>query len=130
MLFHTWCGRIDVDKYLLFGKSWLCDAHMSKKVLNIDWQSIQGAAVRKRILKLSKNEEGIVTCPVTTCLHLGFKSDRGARKHINTMHPWYLYFDQQPLINKSEYQTKANRLSRKKIRLLPRQLASTQIQWS
>ena len=79
---------------------------MSKKVLNIDWQSIQGAAVRKRILKLSKNEEGIVTCPVTTCLHLGFKSDRGARKHTNTMHPWYLYFDQQPLINKTELLSK------------------------
>ena len=80
-------------------------AQMSKKVLNIDWKSIQGAAVKKRILKLSKNDEGIFACPVTTCLHLGFKSDRGARKHINTMHPWYLYFNQQPLINKSEFLT-------------------------
>ena len=79
---------------------------MSKKVLNIDWQSVQGAAVRKRILKLVKNDEGIVTCPVTTCLHLGFKSDRGARKHINTVHPWYLYFDQQPPINKTEFMSK------------------------
>ena len=81
---------------------------MSKKVLNVDWKSIQGAAVKRRILKLSKNKEGIFACPVNACLHLGFKSDRGVRKHINTMHPWYLYFDQQPLINKSEYQTKAN----------------------
>ena len=62
--------------------------------------------MRKRILKLSKNDEGIVTCPVTTCLHLGFKSDRGARKHINTMHPWYLYFDEQPPINKTEFLSK------------------------
>ena len=81
---------------------------MSKKVLNVDWKSIQGAAVKRRILKLSKNEEGIFACPVNACLHLGFKSDRGARKHVNTMHPWYFYFDQQPLINKSEYQTTAN----------------------
>ena len=78
---------------------------MSRKVLNIDWKSIQGAAVQKRILKLSKNDEDIFPCPVSTCLHLGFKSDRGARKHINTMHPWYLYFNQQPLINKSEFLT-------------------------
>ena len=78
---------------------------MSKKVLNIDWKSIQGAAVKKRILKLSKNDEDIFPCPVNTCLHLGFKSDRGARKHINTMHPWYLYFNQQPSINKSEFLT-------------------------
>ena len=78
---------------------------MSRKVLNIDWKSIQGAAVQKRILKLTKNDEDIFACPVSTCLHLGFKSDRGARKHINTMHPWYLYFNQQPLINKSEFLT-------------------------
>ena len=78
---------------------------MSKKVLSVDWKSIQGAAVKKRILKLSKNDEDVFICPVTSCLHLGFKSDRGARKHINTMHPWYLYFNQQPLINKSEFLT-------------------------
>ena len=81
---------------------------MSKKVLNIDWKSIQGAAVKKRILKLSKNDDGIFACPVITCLHLGFSSDRGARKHINTMHPWYLYFNQQPLINKTEFLTEDN----------------------
>ena len=81
---------------------------MSKKVLNVDWKSVQGAAVKKRILKLSKNNEGIFLCPVIACLHLGFKSDRGLRKHINTMHPWYLYFDQQPLINKNEHRAEDN----------------------
>ena len=95
---------------------------MSKKVLNIDWQSVQGAAVRKRILKLVKNDEGIVTCPVTMCLHLGFKSDRGARKHINTAHPWYLYFDQQPPINKTEFlsKDKQKRKSTTQILTVPR----------
>ena len=48
------------------------DAYMSKKVLNVDWKSLQGAAVKKRILKLSKNNEGIFVCPVTACLHLAF----------------------------------------------------------
>ena len=66
-------------------------AVMSKKILNVDWKGIAGAAVKKRILKLTKNEEEeLYPCPVDSCLHLGFKSDRGARKHVNTMHPWYL----------------------------------------
>ena len=78
-------------------------AVMSKKILNVDWKGIAGAAVKKRILKLTKNEEELYPCPVDSCLHLGFKSDRGARKHVNTMHPWYLYFDQQPLIDRRDF---------------------------
>ena len=79
---------------------------MSKKILNVDWEGIAGAAVRKRILKLKRSEEGLFPCPVSSCLHLGFKSDRGARKHVNTVHPWYLYFDQQPPIDRKEFVNK------------------------
>ena len=75
---------------------------MRSKRLNVDWKSVDGAAVRRRILKLKRNEEGEYLCPVNTCLHVGFKSDRGLRKHLNTMHPWFFYFDEQPLINHSE----------------------------
>ena len=75
---------------------------MRSKRLNVDWKSVDGAAVRRRILKLKRNEEGEYLCPVNTCLHVGFKSDRGLRKHLNTMHPWFFYFDEQPLINRSE----------------------------
>ena len=79
---------------------------MSKKILNVDWRGIAGAAVKKRILKLKRNDEGLFPCPVSSCLHLGFKSDRGARKHVNTVHPWYLYFDQQPPIDRKEIVSK------------------------
>lgn len=75
---------------------------MRSKRLNVDWKSVDGAAVKKRILKLKRNEESYFLCPVTTCLHTGYKSDRGLRKHINTMHPWFFYFDEQPPINRSE----------------------------
>ena len=34
------------------------------------------------------------------CLHADFKSSRGLRKHINTKHPWYFYFDRQPEVKK------------------------------
>ena len=76
---------------------------MRSKVLNVDWKSIQGAAVKKRTLKLMRNDEGMINCPINTCLHTGFKSDRGARKHVNTVHPWYLFFDTQPPINRNEF---------------------------
>ena len=76
---------------------------MSKKLYCVDWKSVSGAASKKRMLKLQRNSDELYPCPVATCLHIGFKSDRGARKHLNTAHPWYFYFDQQPLITKSEF---------------------------
>ena len=71
-----------------------------KKLLNVDWQRVKGAAIRKRILRLKANADGFFICPIVTCLHVGFKSDRGLRKHIDTIHPWYFYFDKQPEINR------------------------------
>jgi hypothetical protein len=76
---------------------------MSKKLYCVDWKTVSGAASKKRMLKFQRNSDELYPCPVATCLHIGFKSDRGARKHINTAHPWYFYFDQQPLVTKSEF---------------------------
>ena len=75
---------------------------MPKKVLNVDWKLINGAAVKKRVLRLKRNADGYFLCPITICLHVGFKSDRGLRKHIDNAHPWYYYFDEQPVINRAE----------------------------
>ena len=85
---------------------------MSKKLYAIDWKTVNGAATKKRMLKLERSDDEVYPCPVATCLHIGFKSDRGVRKHINTVHPWYLYFDQQPLITKSEF-ISSNKAKRK-----------------
>ncbi len=54
-----------------------------KRTLHVQWRSIDGAAVKKRILHLQKNEEGTFTCPIDTCLVLNYSSIRGIRKHIN-----------------------------------------------
>jgi hypothetical protein len=75
---------------------------MPRKTLNVDWKSVEGAAVSKRMLKLTKDEEDKYVCPIEMCLHVGFKSDRGLRKHVNSIHPWYFYFDKQPAINRFE----------------------------
>ena len=67
------------------------------KHLKIDWSSIPNAFSKRRILKL-RSSEGKFSCNVENCLHDGFKSARGLRKHIESRHPWYFYFDSEPSI--------------------------------
>ena len=75
---------------------------MPKRVLSVNWKAVDGAAARKRILHLKSSSNGTFICPLQACLHLGFKSNRGLRKHINNTHPWYYFFDEQPTINKEQ----------------------------
>ena len=76
-----------------------------KRRLHIDYQKLEGAKTHKRVLHLLP-EEGIqqdtYVCPVVTCLHDPYKSVRGLRKHINSIHPWYFYFDEPPRIQRKE----------------------------
>ena len=76
-----------------------------KRCLHIDYQKLEGAKTHKRVLHLLP-EDGIqqetYVCPVGTCLHDPYKSVRGLRKHINSIHPWYFYFDEPPRIQRKE----------------------------
>ena len=78
----------------------------------MNWKAVEGAAVKKRILRLAPDPDGVFVCPVSTCLHSGFKSARGLRKHINSVHDWFLYFDQRPKICRDE----AVKLPKKKLK--------------
>ena len=71
-------------------------------MLTVDWKAVNGAAVKKRIMHLQNNNEGVYICPVIGCLHIGFKSSRGVRKHINGIHPWFYYFDEQPPVSRTD----------------------------
>ena len=75
---------------------------MAKNVLSVDWRVFNGAACKRRMLRLKANADGIFLCPIDNCLHVGFKSQRGLRKHIESRHSWYYYFDEQPKINREE----------------------------
>ncbi|XP_066924531.1 uncharacterized protein [Clytia hemisphaerica] len=70
--------------------------------LQVNWKSLVGAAHGKRTLKLRPNQRDLYTCPIKLCLHGDFKSCRGLRKHINTKHPWYYYFDEQPEVKRED----------------------------
>ena len=80
----------------------LYDIVMAKNVLSVDWQAYNGATHKRRMLHLKPNADGIFLCPIDNCLHVGFKSQRGLRKHIESRHSWYYYFDEQPRIKRED----------------------------
>ena len=48
------------------------------------------------------DSNGFFFCPINTCLHIGYKSQRGLRKHIDSTHTWYYYFNEQPTVTRAE----------------------------
>ena len=47
-----------------------------------------------------KKTDSLYHCPIQTCDHDGFKSQRGCRKHVNTKHSWFFFFDPSGEITK------------------------------
>ena len=84
------------------------------KHLKIDWSSIPNAFSKRRILKL-RSSEGKFSCDVENCLHDGFKSARGLRKHIESRHPWYFYFDSEPSIKEKILEVRSKRNSKREV---------------
>ena len=69
---------------------------MSKKS-KVDWSNIDGASPKPKRLHLEKDEtDSLYHCPIQECAHDGFQSQRGCRKHVNTKHSWFSYFDEKP----------------------------------
>ena len=82
---------------------------MCKRMLSVDWTSIDGATKKRRRLSVDADEEGVYHCPVENCLHMGFKSSRGWRKHINNKHEWFYYFKREPKFERSQVKQRENR---------------------
>ena len=68
-------------------------AKMGRRQLRIDWSTIAGASTIRKKINLVAQVNGVYKCPYTQCLHVGFKSKRGCRKHIDTKHQWLYYFE-------------------------------------
>ena len=69
---------------------------MSKKC-KVNWSDIDGASPKPKRLHLEKDEtDRSYHCPIQECDHDGFQSQRGCRKHVNTKHGWFYFFDQKP----------------------------------
>lgn len=80
----------------------ICGTTMRKRILSVDWKAIDGAAVRKRILHLREDDDKSYVCPIANCLHDGYRSSRGLRKHIDSCHAWFRFFDKEPRISRQQ----------------------------
>jgi uncharacterized C2H2 Zn-finger protein len=70
---------------------------MSKRGKDFDWSKITGASPKPKRLHLEEDEEdGFFHCPVQTCDHDAFTTQRGCRKHVKKKHHWFYYFDDKP----------------------------------
>lgn len=90
-----------------------------RRLLYLDWKELDGATKKKRVLSLRHNDENEYICPVNGCLHIAFKSQRGIRKHINSIHPWYFYFDEQPKVNREQAKEQATSSLRNSTHKIP-----------
>ena len=69
---------------------------MSKKC-EVNWSDIDGASPKPKQLHFEKDEaDSLYHCPIQECNHAAFQSQRGCRKHVNTKHSWFFYFDEKP----------------------------------
>ena len=71
-------------------------SEMNKKG-RVDWSEIDGSSPKPKRLHFGKEEtDSLYHCPIQVCDHDGFKSQRGCRKHVNTKHTWFFFFDEKP----------------------------------
>ena len=69
---------------------------MKRLFSKVEWQQAKGASSKPKRLKLTPDHEGTYLCPVKTCEHEGFMSQRGCKKHVYTRHGWFYFFDSKP----------------------------------
>ena len=67
-----------------------------RKIGDVDWSAVENARKVKRVLALKEDEDDCYHCPVINFDHPGFTTKRGCQKHVNSIHPWYFYFDENP----------------------------------
>ena len=83
---------------------------MPKNFLVVNWKAIDGSARQRKMLRLRRNTNGKFMCFIEGCLHTGFKSNRGLRKHIDARHPWYYYFDKEPSVKREVIEKEKEKL--------------------
>ena len=73
---------------------------MSKRC-KVNWSDIDEESPKPKHLHLEKDgTDSLYHCPIQECDHDGFQSQRGCRKHVNTKHSWFFYFDEKPTDSK------------------------------
>ena len=98
---------------------------MNKKC-KVNWPDIDGASPKPKRLHLEKDEaDSLYHCPIQECHHDGFQSQRGCRKHVNTKHSWFFYFDEKPNSKQIDFamentiQDRTSETTKHAVKLLP-----------
>ena len=85
------------------------DQYVQKSVMacrsrykDVQWRTIEGAFAKPKRLHLVSDPRCVFQCPIRNCDHIGFKSQRGCRKHVKKVHGWYIYFDSKPNISTTD----------------------------
>ena len=69
---------------------------------DVQWRTVKGAFEKPRRLHLVSDARGVLQCPIRSSDHIGFKNQRGCRKHVKKLHGWYIYFDSKPNISTTD----------------------------
>jgi hypothetical protein len=88
---------------------------MKEKFLRVNWRAIEGSAKAKKILRLRADSDGNFSCPVPNCMHLGFRSSRGLRRHIDTRHSWLYWFSSEPSVNRNQLASDPEKIGSKAV---------------
>ena len=103
---------------------------MNKKG-KVEWSKIDGSSPKPKRVHLEKDEtDSLYHCPIQVCDHDGLKSQRGCRKHVNTRHSWFFFFDEKPDVSSAKDLADDDTLSeitKQPARVLPSFSVSNQI---
>ena len=102
---------------------------MSNRSLYFDWISLEGARKKKQKLHLEPGDNGVYLCPIASCLHVGFKSQHGARNHVNNKHEWFYYFDSQPALLKTVERVEKKASTHKQLTTIDHDCGFELVQW-
>ena len=105
-------------------------SEMNKKG-KVDWSRIDGSSPKPKRLHLEKDEtDSFNHCPIQACDHDGFKSQCGCRKHVNTKHSWFFFFDEKPDVSNTKKladDVSSSEITKQTARVLPSFSVSCQI---
>ena len=97
----------------------------------VDWLKIDGSSPKPKRLHLEKDEtDSLYHCPIQAFDHDGFKSQRRCRKHVNTKHSWFFFFDEKPdvsITKKLADDVSSSEITKQTSRVLPSFSVSSQI---
>ena len=96
----------------------------------MDWSKIDGSSPKPKRLHLEKEETACITVQYRCVITNGFKSQHGCRKHVNTKHSWFFFFDEKPDISSTKEladDDTSGKITKQPARVLPSFSVSSQI---